>query len=198
MKKIKKGQFGYTMSHRKRQFLKFLIYVSITLAVFLLGLFVTKRTDNLMSVVAIVGVLPCTKELIGVIMSLRRKPMDGELYRRISEKAKGLEQIYELLFTTPETAYAVEAVIIEGRDVICYTIDAKCDVSKLQKHLATILNANDYKENVKVYTDLKKFLDRTGDLQRREKEEIPYTPHERYPDLNRDELVKHTLLALSV
>lgn len=198
MKKIKKGQFGYTMSHRKRQFLKFLIYVSITLAVFLLGLFVTKRTDNLMSVVAIVGVLPCTKELIGVIMSLRRKPMDGELYRRISEKAKGLEQIYELLFTTTETAYAVEAVIIEGRDVICYTIDAKCDVSKLQKHLATILNANDYKENVKVYTDLKKFLDRTGDLQRREKEEIPYTPHERYPDLNRDELVKHTLLALSV
>lgn len=198
MKKIKKGDFGYTVSHRKGQMIKFLIYVSITLAVFLLGLAVTKKTENLLSVVAVVGVLPCTKELIGVIMSFKRKPMDAVLYRQISEKAEGLEQIYELLFTTSETSYPVEAVVIEGRDVICYTLDQKCNTAALQKHLYKLLNANDYKENVKVFTDLKKFLDRTGDLTRREKEEIPYKPHERYPELNRDELVKHTLLALSI
>lgn len=198
MKKIRKGQFGYTISHRKSQFLKFLLYVAATLSVFLLGLAVTKKTENLLSVVAIVGVLPCTKELIGVIMSFKRKPMDQALYQKISEQAKGLEQIYELLFTTSETSYPVEAVVIEGRDVICYTLDPKCDTATLQKHLAKLLNANDYKENVRVFTDFKKFMDRIKDLSRREKEEIPYTPHERYPDLNRDELVKHTLLALSI
>lgn len=198
MKNIRKGQFGYTVSHRKKQTIKFLLYVTMTLAVFLLGLAVTKRKENLLSVVAIVGVLPCTKELIGVIMSLKRKPMPEELFLKISEKAAGLVQIYELLFTTSETAYPVEAVIIEGRDVICYTLDPKCDTAALQKHLARLLNANDYKENVKVFTDFKKFTDRIGDLARREKEDIPYTPHERYPELNRDELVKHTLLALSI
>lgn len=198
MKKIKKGQFGYTKAHRKQQFLKFLLYVALSLAVFLLGLLVTKTTENLLSVVAIVGVLPCTKELIGVIMSFKRKPMDAEMHRQISEKAGELEQIYELLFTTSETSYPMEAVVIEGKDVICYSADKACDTKKIQEHLYKLLNANGYKENVKIFTDLKKFLDRTGDLARREKEDIPYTPHTRYPELNRDQLVKHTLLALSI
>ena len=61
-----------------------------------------------------------------------------------------------------------------------------------------MLNANDYKQNVKVFTDYKKFMDRVGDLERREKEDIPYKQNPMYPDLGRDELVKHVLLALSI
>lgn len=198
MKNVSKGSFGYTLFHRKRQFLKLSLYVALALAVFLLGLLVTKTTKNVLSVVAIVGALPISKELVGVIMSFKRKPMEKKLYEQISAKAGNLEQIYELLFTTSETSYGVEAAVIEGRDVICYTIDPKCDVAKLQTHLYKMLNASDFKENVKVFTDLKKFMDRVGDLERREKEEIPYKKNPRYPDLSRDQLIKHTLLALSI
>ena len=136
--------------------------------------------------------------MVGVIMSFKRKPLDKQLYEQISERAGDLEQIYELLFTTQEKSYVVEAAIVEGKDVICYTLDPKCDVMALQKHLQRMLDANGYKENVKVFKDLKKFLDRVSDLERREKVEIPYTPHSTYPDLNRDQLIKHTLLALSI
>ena len=170
----------------------------LALAIFLLGWITTKKTTNVLSVVAIVGALPISKELVGVIMSYKRKPMDQKLYDQIREKAGNLEQIYELLFTTAEKSYGVDAAIVEGRDVICYTTDPKCEVMALQKHLVKMLNANDYKQNVKVYTDLKKFLDRTADLERREKEEIPYKQNPVYPDLNRDQLIKHTLLALSI
>lgn len=198
MKRVGKGKFGYTLSHRKWQILKMSLYIVLALAVFLLGLIATKTTKNVLSIVAIVGALPISKEMVGVIMSFKRKPMDKKLYEQISAKAGNLEQIYELLFTTAETSYAVEAVVVEGRDVICYTIDPKCDVTKLQTHLYKMLNANDYKQNVKVFTDLKKFMDRVGDLERREKEDIPYKQNPIYPDLNRDQLVKHTLLALSI
>ena len=198
MKKVAKGKFGYTLSHRKWQILKLAVYVALALSVFLLGLITTKTTKNLMSIVAIVGALPISKELVGVIMSYKRKPMDKKLYQEISAKAGDLEQIYELLFTTAEKSYAVEAAVIEGRDVICYTVDPKCETATLQTHLYKILNANDYKQNVKVFTDYKKFMDRVGDLERREKEDIPYKQNPIYPDLNRDQLVKHTLLALSI
>lgn len=198
MKKVAKGKFGYTVSHRKWQFLKMFLYVALALAIFLLGLITTKTTKNILSVVAICGALPISKEMVGVIMSYKRKPMDKALYEQISAKAGNLEQIYELLFTTQEKSYVVEALVIEGKDVICYTIDPKCDALALQKHLQRMLDANGYKENVKVFKDLKKFLDRVGDLERREKEEIAYTPHSTYPDLNRDQLIKHTLLALSI
>ena len=198
MKKVAKGKYGYTLSHRKWQILKLSVYVALALGVFLLGLITTKTTKNLMSIVAIVGALPISKELVGVIMSFKRKPMDNKLHQEISAKAGDLEQIYELLFTTAEKSYPVEAVVIEGRDVICYSIDPKCETAALQTHLYKLLNANDYKQSVKVFTDYKKFMDRVGDLERREKEEIPYKQNPIYPDLNRDQLVKHTLLSLSI
>lgn len=198
MKKIAKGKFGYTLSHRKWQILKMSLYIALALAVFLLGLIVTKTTKNVLSIVAIIGSLPISKELVGVIMSFKRKPLEASVYEQIAAKAGSLEQIYELVFTTYEVSYVVDAAVIEGKDVICYTSDAKCDVTGLQKHLQKMLNANDYKENVKVYKDLNKFLDRAGDLERREKEEIPYKQNPVYPDLNRDQLIKHTLLALSI
>lgn len=198
MKKVSKGNFGYTLYHRKWQILKMALYVALALGIFLIGFLLTKTTRNLLSVVALVGALPISKEMVGVIMSFKRKPMDRMLYEQISKKAGDLEQIYELLFTTSETSYGVEAVIIEGRDVVCYTVDPNCDVPKLQNHLYKMLNASDFKQNVKVFTDFKKFMDRVGDLEQREKEEIPYKQNPRYPDLSRDQLVKHTLLALSI
>lgn len=198
MKKVSKGKVGYTLSHRKWQICKTSLYAALALGVFLLGLCTTKTTNNVLTIVAVVGALPVSKELVGVIMSFKRKPMDQKVYAQISEKAGDLEQIYELLFTTSEKSYAVDAAVIEGRDVICYTADPKCEVTELQKHLVKMLNANDYKENVKIFTDLKKFTDRIGDLKRREKEVIPYTKNSIYPDLNRDQLIKHLLLALSV
>ena len=198
MKKVAKGKYGYTLAHRKHQILKMSLYVALALAVFLVGFITTKTTKNVLSIVAIVGALPISKEMVGVIMSFKRKPLDKQLYEQISERAGDLEQIYELLFTTQEKSYVVEAAIVEGKDVICYTLDPKCDVMALQKHLQRMLDANGYKENVKVFKDLKKFLDRVSDLERREKVEILYTPHSTYPDLNRDQLIKHTLLALSI
>lgn len=198
MKKVAKGNCGYTMAHRKGQFLKMCLYIALSLAVFLLGYLATKKTENLLSIVAILGVLPVAKEMVGVIMSFKRKPMERELYEKISEKAGDLEQIYELLFTTQEKSYGAEAAIIEGSDVICYTKDPHCDTIALQKHLVKMLEANGFRENVKVYTDLKKFLDRTADLERREKKEIPYQKNPTYPDLNRDQLIRHLLLALSI
>ena len=198
MKRVAKGKYGYTLSHRKSQILKMSLYIALALAIFLIGWITTKTTKNILSIVAICGALPISKEMVGVIMSFKRKPLDKQLYEQISERAGDLEQIYELLFTTQEKSYVVEAAIVEGKDVICYTLDPKCDVMALQKHLQRMLDANGYKENVKVFKDLKKFLDRVSDLERREKVEIPYTPHSTYPDLNRDQLIKHTLLALSI
>lgn len=198
MKRVAKGKFGYTKSHRKFQILKLSIYAALAISIFAVGYITTKTTKNVLSIVAIVGALPISKELVGVVMSYKRKPMEEKLYEQIFSRAGELEQIYELLFTTSETSYPVEAAIVEGKDVICYTADPKCDVKTLQAHLQKMLAANDYKENVKVFTNLNKFLDRTGDLSRREKEEIPYTQNPRYPDLTRDQLIKHTLLALSI
>ena len=67
MKKVAKGKRGYTLSHRKWQILKMSLYIALALAVFILGLVVTKTTKNIMSIVAILGALPISKEMVGFL-----------------------------------------------------------------------------------------------------------------------------------
>jgi D-3-phosphoglycerate dehydrogenase len=72
-----------------------MVYTVIALGVFLLGYLTTKTTKNLLSIVALLGSLPISKELVGLIMSYKRKPMEQSVYEQISAKAGNLEQIYE-------------------------------------------------------------------------------------------------------
>ena len=48
MKRTAKGKFGYTLSHRKWQIMKMSLYITLALAVFILGLAVTKTTKNVL------------------------------------------------------------------------------------------------------------------------------------------------------
>ena len=198
MKKISKGNYGYTLSHRKFQILKLSIFVALAASIFIVGFVTTKTTKNVLTIVAIVGALPISKEAVAVIMSFKRKPMDSDLYEKISQNASGLVQAYELLFTTEETAYPVEAAIIEGADLICYVNEPKVHIDKLQAHLVKILESNHYKQNVKIFTDEKKFFERLSALAKREKQDLPYEANPIYPDLNRDQLIRQLLLAISI
>lgn len=198
MKRVQKGNYGYTRSHRTWQGIKAFSYGAVCLAVYLIGYLTTKTNENLMSVVAIVGVLPTTKEMIGFFMSFRRKPMELELYQKIQEKTEGMEVLYELDITTSERAYPVEAVVIKGREVVGYSEDPKCDPEILKKHIQQILKNNGYSEKVRIHTDLKKFFVQVQEMKRKAPEDIPYEHKKLYPELNRDQLIAHTICAISI
>ena len=64
-----------------------------------------------------------------------------------------------------------------------------------------ILKQNGYKVDVKVMTELKPYLERLDYLNAHKEEmvkDIIFTPDERYPELSREELIKHIILAISL
>ena len=64
-----------------------------------------------------------------------------------------------------------------------------------------ILKQNGYKVDVKVLTDLKPYLERLDYLNAHKEElvkDIVFQPDERYPDLSREEMIKHIILAVSL
>ena len=67
MKKIQKGKPGYLNYKRKVEILRTVIYFVIVLAIFALGYWQTHTRLNLLTVVAILGCLPASKALVGVI-----------------------------------------------------------------------------------------------------------------------------------
>lgn len=199
MKNITKGSFGYTSNHKKRQAIKTLIFFSLPLALVAVGLFSTNEKVNLLTVIGMVGSLPACKELVNLIMFLPRKSMDPKLHETIHPHVESLEHVYELVLTTYEKNYPIDSLIVCGSYVVGYSAKADLDTKAAENHIRKILKDNGLKQNVKIFTDLKHYLDRVDTLaSKTEKEEIPYTPDERYPDLSREELIKYLILAISI
>ena len=70
-----------------------------------------------------------------------------------------------------------------------------------RRSCAGILKQNGYKVEVKVFKELKTYLERMDYLNAHKQEleqNISFKPDERYPDLSRDQLIKHTILAISL
>ena len=71
----------------------------------------------------------------------------------------------------------------------------------MEQHVRKILKQNGYKTEVKVMTDLNHYLERLDYLNGHQQElrrDIVFEPDERYPDLSREELIKHVILAIAL
>ena len=199
MKRINKGSFGYTQNHKIRQLLKTLLYFALPLSLVAIGLLSTNERLNLLTVIGMCGSIPACKEAVNLIMFLPRKSLPHELYQKINPHVEAMEHLYELRLTTYEKTYQVDSMIICGSYVVGYSTIKDLDAKAAENHIRKVLKDNGLRQNVKIFTDLKHYLERVDTLgSRTEKETIPFSPDQRYPELSREELIKHLILALSL
>lgn len=200
MKSVPKGEFGYTDAHKKRQLLKTLIFFLLPIAIFLIGFLTTKTKENYFTVVAVVGSLPACKELVNVLMFAKRHSISKKLYEEIKSHTGALETAYELVLTTYEQSYSITALVISGSEVMGYTEEEKeLDWKKAENHIQTILKNNGISQvHAHIFREKKQFLERVDALARQKKEELPFVPDERYPGLNREQVIRKVILSLSI
>ena len=200
-KKIRKGDFGYIQHEKIRRFLVTLLLFAIPMAAFLGAYLITGTKKNIITVNAMVGCLPACKSLVGFIVMFLQKSMDESSYRKIKEHAKDLVMSYEMYLTTYEKSTFVESFAICGNKVIGYSSRIDGSPQVVEQHVKKILKQNGYKVDVKVMTELKPYLERLDYLNAHKEElvkDIIFTPDERYPELSREELIKHIILAISL
>ena len=75
----------------------------------------------------------------------------------------------------------------------------------MEEHIRKTLRADHYKATVKIFdrTQKKAFLERLDTLRNRQTEfeaaaNENFKPYEKYPDLSRNEVVKHILMAIAL
>ncbi len=202
MKRVKKGAAGYIRYEKKRRFLITAAMFALPLGLYMIGLTVTKSRLNWLTLIAILGCLPACKSLVGLIMILMQKPVPEELLAQTQKAAGDLVSANELVFTAYEHNTPVDALIVCGDQVVCYTPDQKTDAAYIEKHISRILTVNGFPSaQVKMFKELKPYLQRVGHIrenQEKYREGIEFSPDERYPELSREELILHTLFAISL
>lgn len=201
MMKVSKGSYGYIQSQKKKRGLITFVMFLIPIIIFITGLIQTKTRLNMFTFVAIMGCLPASRSAVGFVMMMMQKSMKESDYLEIKEHAKDLASAYELTITAYEKYNQIDSIIVCGYQVIGYSTSAKVDCPFMEKHIKEILKGNGYKSNVKIFTDLKHYMERIDDLyQKREalEAEGTFIPNETYPDLGRSEIMKHVIMAISL
>ena len=174
--------------------------------VFIVGLVLADgNKSNIFTVVAVVGCLPGCRAAVGFIMMVMQKPVDKAVYDAIEAKKGKLLMGYEMYITQEKSSLMIEAAAFCGEEIACYTTRAKDQkqIEDCTTYLNKIIRANGYKCHVKIFDREKAFLERLDSLNRNYDEleksaSENFKPDERYPDLSRTELVKHTMLALAL
>jgi len=199
--KVQKGEFGYIKAQKKKRTLITIILFAIPLLIFFTGLYMTKTRLNLFTFVAVMGCLPASRSAVGMVMMLMQKPMDTDVYQQIQGKAGALTIAYELVISAYEKHTPLDAIAVCGKNVIGYASNPKADIPFAQKHMKEILNNNGYQVNIKIFKDMKLFLDRLSTLnQNGEKSETDnsFQPDGEDTEISKNEMIKRTLLAISL
>ncbi|HJC15132.1 MAG TPA: hypothetical protein H9705_04805 [Candidatus Fusicatenibacter intestinigallinarum] len=202
--KVRKGTYGYVRYEKKRRLLVTIGMFVMPLAILIAGLIICNGDkNNIFTVIAVVGCLPGCKSMVGLIMMMMQKSAKKETVEEIQGHAGNLLMLYEMFFTKEQDSLMVDAVAVCGYEVVGYTTHAKSrkQIEDCEKHIGKLLRANGYKNHVKIFDQMKPYLERLDSLNRNYQElesdaNEKFVPDERYPDLSRDELVKHNLLAI--
>lgn len=198
-KKVKKGEIGYFQSEKRRRLILTAVLFGIPLLIFFSAWIYHGSRLTIWTVIVVVGCLPACKSMVSLIMMLMRKPMDRKLYDQIHAHEGNLVMAYEMYMTFYEKSAYIDAVAVCGNEVVGYSSDPKIDTAYMAAESQKIIRKNGYKVNVKILKDLRPFLERLDSMnEHREslEEGIKFTPDERYPDLSRNEIIKHTILAI--
>lgn len=181
IKKVQKGCYGYIAYQKKFSVIRTVIYFAISLAIYGIGIYSTGSNKNLLTVVAVLGLLPACKSAINAIMFLKAQGCSADAWEKISAYDDKLTGFYDMYFTSYQKNFPLSHMVYKGSVICAYTENEKCDCSAGEKHLEQMLLQEGVKHmTIKIFNNQEKYLDRIGQLSNLEAEELK----------NRDEVIR--------
>lgn len=171
IQKIQKGNPGYLNKQKKAVFIRTIIYFAISLAIFLMGYLSTKTKANLLTVVAVVGLLPACKSAVSLIMYLRTPKYSETILQNIQNAVGDIPALYHLYLTSYKENFPLNCIAIRGNNIMGYTEFVACNTTACEEHIQLIATQNSMKNlNIKIFkgSELKKYEERLKQLQNSE------------------------------
>ena len=165
-KKVNKCDFGYLNYQCKKEIIMTILLFVISLGILFLGICINGTKNNLLTIVAVLGLLPASKELIIAIMFLRAKKYacSESFHEEILatgeyEKSKVIR--YDLYMTAYQKNFPIYAMTCKAGELIGFSDVPDFDYEEATKHIMLLLSQNGFKNiTVKIFDKKEKFLER--------------------------------------
>lgn len=160
-----KGTRNYINSQKKYELIRTFIFFFIPLSLFIAGYVTTKTKMNLLTIVAVVGLLPACKSLVSAIMFLKHRSLSEEFAAKIDATQHELPQLYDMVFTTYDKTHVVNHMVIAGNTVCGFSEDKNFKEKEFNAHIQNVLKTDGFKNvSVKIFTDINKYTERLEQL----------------------------------
>lgn len=161
-----KNTYGYIDSQKKYEVLRTLLYVAISVSLYIAGYVATKSNKNFLTIAAILGVLPSTKSLIGMIMFMRYRSCSFGIYEKISSSVSNtLPQLYDLVFTSEKVNFPFSHCVYADKNLYFFA-EADVDTEAFKNHLNIYLERAEIKGvTTQIFTDIDQYLKAIPDAQ---------------------------------
>ncbi|HIX16350.1 MAG TPA: O-linked GlcNAc transferase-like protein [Candidatus Hungatella pullicola] len=165
MKKYAKGQYGYRDYRKKKEILK-VCFGAVMILIQLGARFLTDNEawKNILTVMAILSVLPTANVASPLVASWRFKTPSKDFYEKVSPYEKQFTVLYDLILTTKDSIIPVEAAAVHPTGVYACCDLAKADVAKAEKAFNEIFAGHKLDPNVKLIPDKSAFYRRLDSL----------------------------------
>ena len=162
MKKTNPGEYGYFSYMRTKQLIKTILLFALPLVLFAAGFITTGTQKNMLTIVAVLGLLPASKSAVETVRYYMYHGCDDNLKQELTDLVNGLSHSYGLVFTTPDTGtYEVPSIAVRNNCICGLCPDPKRKTEKLEKHILQIMKQNGYnKVVVKIFDNKENYLTR--------------------------------------
>lgn len=161
----KKGQYGYRDSNR---IMRLLIVLALLAAILIQLLFRYLTTDssarNILTVMAILTVLPMANMASPLIASWRYRTPSREFYERVSVYESRFPVLYDLVITSRDAIMPMDAIAVHPNGVTAYCTNGKVDCGKAERFLNEMLSGHKLDPHARVIRDENAFFRRLDNL----------------------------------
>ena len=174
-KKAVKGEYGYLKAQMKREIFKTALFFALAAIFLIAGIAIMKGKDptltfsqsknNLLTIGAVLFILPGAKFLVSTIMFARalKYACPEELYKSITEKND--MAAFDVYLTSYQKDFPLYAVVCGDNEMAGLSADPKTDENAAREHILQVLKKDGYKNvSVKIFKDKAKFLERIGSM----------------------------------
>lgn len=160
-----KGQYGYRNYHRKIQLYKVLFGAFMIIAQLLArNLTDNVSVKNILTVMAILSVLPTANTASPLLASWRFKTSSEEFHKKVSAYESKFPVLYDLVLTSKDAVMPMDAIAVHPHGVYAYCISQKVDVSKAENFLNEMFAGHKLDPHVKIFKDEALFFKRLEPL----------------------------------
>lgn len=164
-RKHPKGSYEHAKYKRTVDIIITIFLFLLSLGLFVIGYVATGSKKNLLTIVAVLGLLPACKMVVDVIMCFRVKPVEESVREGIDASIGKLYGLYHMYFTSYDKNFPIDHLVITSNSVIGLCSNPKFDEKLFITHLKDHMRKDGIKDiTIKIFDDYNKYLNRLSEI----------------------------------